>query len=204
MKIDNEVQLMQLQMMTQTLKAASTDSKSFNLILKSMLNAMTEQDLSGLNSSLLASLLTEIDPKTKKASASGNESSSIEEAVKKASVKYGIDQDLIMAVIKQESSFDSSAVSSAGAMGLMQLMPGTAQALGVSDPFDVEQNVDGGTKYLSQLMNMYGNSKKMALAAYNAGAGTLDSRAVHNEYEIKNLPAENREYVNKVMDYYEK
>lgn len=204
MKIDNEVQLMQLQMMTQTLKQASTDSESFNLILKSMLNAMTEQDLSGLNSSLLANLLLEIDYKQKKASSNGTDNSSIEEAVKKASAKYGIDQDLIMAIIKQESSFDSSAVSAAGAMGLMQLMPGTAQSLGVTNPFDVEQNVDGGTKYLKQLMNMYGNSKKMALAAYNAGAGTLDSRDVHNEYEIKNLSAETREYVNKVMDYYGK
>lgn len=86
----------------------------------------------------------------------------------------------------------------------MQLMPQTAQELGVRNPFSVEQNVDGGTKYLKQLLNMYGNSKEMALAAYNAGAGTVSSRNVQSKDQIDRLPAETREYVTRVMDYYNK
>jgi soluble lytic murein transglycosylase-like protein len=131
---------------------------------------------------------------------SGN--SNIDEAVEKASRKYGVDKDLIMAVIKQESGFNPEARSSAGAEGLMQLMPGTASSLGVTDPYDIDQNVDAGTEYLRNMLNMYGNSRELALAAYNAGPGTLKSRGVDSVSDISKLPYETRNYVQKVMQYY--
>ena len=86
-----------------------------------------------------------------------------------ASVQHGISQDLIRAIIQVESQFDRLAVSTAGARGLMQLMPATARAMGVSDTFDARQNIFGGTKYLRVLLGLYGGDVSMAAAAYNAG-----------------------------------
>ncbi len=86
-----------------------------------------------------------------------------------ASEKFRIPTSLIKAVIQQESSFDSNAVSNKGAIGLMQLMPGTADLLGVSDSYDAEENIMGGTRYLRELINLYGGNLNRALAAYNAG-----------------------------------
>jgi len=92
--------------------------------------------------------------------------------IDKYSQKYNIDKNLVKAVVQQESGFNSKAVSTAGAMGLMQLMPSTAKGLGVRNPFDAEQNIAGGTKYLKNLINKY-DSVKLGLAAYNAGSGAV-------------------------------
>jgi transglycosylase-like protein with SLT domain/uncharacterized protein DUF4124 len=86
-----------------------------------------------------------------------------------ASVQHGISQDLIRAIIQVESQFDRLAVSTAGARGLMQLMPATARAMGVSDAFDARQNIFGGTRYLRVLLGQYGGDVSIAAAAYNAG-----------------------------------
>ena len=93
--------------------------------------------------------------------------------IDKYSQKYNIDKNLVKAVVQQESGFKSNAVSQAGAMGLMQLMPSTAKGLGVRNPFDAEQNIAGGTKYLKNLINKY-DSVKLGLAAYNAGSGAVE------------------------------
>lgn len=93
--------------------------------------------------------------------------------VKDAANRYRIPQPLIYAVIQVESNFDPNAVSKAGAQGLMQLMPGTAAEMGITDAFDPAQNVMGGSQYLSKLLAMFKGDRKLALAAYNAGPGNV-------------------------------
>jgi soluble lytic murein transglycosylase-like protein len=91
-----------------------------------------------------------------------------------ASAAHRLSPALVRAVITVESGGDPSAISSAGAMGLMQLMPGTAQAYGVADAFEPSQNVDGGCSYLHDLLGRYRGDLTLALAAYNAGPGAVD------------------------------
>ncbi len=119
----------------------------------------------------------------------------IELSIEKASIKYDLPSDLIKAVIKAESDFQVKAESSAGALGLMQLMPATAEELGVKDPFDIDQNIDGGTRYLRNMMDRFGNDPRKALAAYNAGPGTVE------RYNGKVPYKETRHYVERVLKY---
>ena len=120
----------------------------------------------------------------------------IDRWIDQAAAKFDVEPALIRAVIQVESHYDPRAVSPAGARGLMQLMPGTASDLGVQNPFDPQQNIEGGTRYLKQLLERYGGNRRLALAAYNWGMGNLERRP-----EV--LPQETRRYIVKVEKAYE-
>lgn len=126
----------------------------------------------------------------------------IEDAVKKASQKYGVDTNLIKSVMKTESNFNPNAVSGAGAKGLMQIMPANFKSLGISDPFNIYQNVDGGTKLLKEYLDKYNGNVEMALMAYNGGPTRMKNRGVTSVEHIYKMPKETQNYVKKVMKYY--
>ena len=91
----------------------------------------------------------------------------------KAADTYGVSVSLLTAMAKQESNFQANATSKSGAMGIMQLMPSTASYFGCTDPYDPEQNIMAGAKYISELLNKYNGDTSLALAAYNAGSGNV-------------------------------
>lgn len=116
--------------------------------------------------------------------------------ISKVSNKYGVDEKLVNALVKQESGFRPDAVSKCGAMGLMQLMPATARGLGVNDPYNPIQNLEGGVKHLKGLLARYHGNVVLALAAYNAGGGNVD--------KYNGIPpfAETQNYVKSILANY--
>ncbi len=121
--------------------------------------------------------------------------SSMDDIFVKASQTYDVPINLIKAVAKTESNFNPDAVSYAGAQGVMQLMPATAKELGVNDPFNAEENIMGGTKYLSQLLKRYDGDVTLALAGYNAGMGNVSKYGGVPPFE------ETQNYIKKVTEY---
>jgi soluble lytic murein transglycosylase-like protein len=132
------------------------------------------------------------------ANARGHQASpeEIDASIVMAAARHNVDPNLVRAVVKVESNFNSNAVSRKGAMGLMQLMPATARSLNVKNPFDPEQNVDAGVRHLKQLLESYGGDVKLSLAAYNAGSGAVARNAGIPHF------AETQNYVRRITDLY--
>ena len=121
----------------------------------------------------------------------------IDQLVEQTASRYHVDPELIRAVIRVESGYDPKAVSSKGAMGLMQLIPETAHRFGVADPFDPKQNLEGGVNYLKYLLDLFGGDLSLSLAAYNAG-----EHSVQRSGGIPAIP-ETQNYVRKVTNIYQ-
>lgn len=191
----------------------SSNSESFNIVMESLLKAMKEakqnlnsddaqstiedvfnmmNSMNGINSNNIVDINT----------GSLNTDEKIENAIEKYSKKYGVDSNLIKSIIKAESNFDPNAVSEAGAQGLMQLMPEISKSLGVKNPFDIEQNIEGGVKHIKSYIDMYDGDIEMALMAYNGGPTRMLNRGVNSIEDIYKMPKETQNYVTKVMSYY--
>ncbi len=154
--------------------------QSFSDVLETVVSNMNQQ-----NQSVGGNLVTNTAGSTV----------NLDEIFQKASDTYQVPVELLKAVAKAESNFNPTSESHAGAKGIMQLMPGTAKALGVTDPFDPEQSIMGGAKYLSQQLARYDGNAVLALAAYNAGPG--------NVAKYNGVPPfkETQNYISKVMAY---
>ncbi len=125
--------------------------------------------------------------------AKGENVGSLENVIYSMAQKYGVDPNLIQQVVKAESGFNSKATSQAGAMGLMQLMPGTAASYGVQNAYDATQNLEGGTHFLKDLLDRFQGNVPLSLAAYNAGPGAVEKYQGVPPYK------ETQAYVQKIM-----
>jgi len=128
------------------------------------------------------------------AAINNNQTATLDQIFERAAATYNVPVNLLKAVARVESSFNPKAQSGCGAQGIMQLMPGTAKELGVTNAFDPEQNIMGGAKYLSKLLKRFDNNVENALAAYNAGPG--------NVAKYNGVPPRAQGYVDKVMKFY--
>lgn len=214
----------QLLEMTSKLSAGSTsncecesDSGVFDMIMISLLKAIAQnngnntvniniinQENKKDNEELSLKTQNSIQNSNKIQSTSKNPDTNkrIDEAVSIASKKYGVDENLIKSIIKVESNFNPNCVSSAGAKGLMQLMPENCRDLNVKDPLNIEQNIDGGTRHIKEYLDKYNGDVEMALMAYNGGPTRMAKRGVKSMEHIYKMPRETQNYVPKVMKYY--
>ena len=184
--------------------SCSSDSGAFNMVMESLLKAMKESN-KDLNSNEIETSLESIFNNTNRldiTTDSLNIDEKIDYAIEKYSNKYGVDSKLIKSIINVESNFNPNVVSEAGAQGLMQLMPEISQSLGVTNPLDIEQNIEGGVRHIKSYIDRYNGEIEMALMAYNGGPTRMMNRGVISINDIYKMPKETQNYVPKVMSYY--
>lgn len=192
LKIQDFKTLMELQAFQQFSTGTITNSDSSRSMFQDMLTDLISSDTLANTSQSLGSLLSNVESRAQSILQTNTLSSfkplttidteqktsepvtNFDDIISQAATLYNLPEKLIKSVIKQESNFDPSATSYAGATGLMQLMPATAKGLGVNDITDPRQNIMGGSKYLSQMLTRYDGDIQVALAAYNAGPGNVD------------------------------
>lgn len=185
---------------------SNNSSDGFEMAMRSLLNAVAKQNKSYEINKTLEDLITSNNIQNTNRVESSNKDSNINEridlAISKASKQYSVDENLIRAIIKVESNFNPNCESSAGAKGLMQLMPENCREYGIKNPFDIEENIDGGTRHIKDYLNKYNGDIQMALMAYNGGPTRMARRGVESINDIYKMPKETQNYVPKVMKYY--
>jgi soluble lytic murein transglycosylase-like protein len=180
--------------------SGSNTSQIFEAVMMNALKSLPGEEGTSISSAQMQNSLIETNKDNKENDK--DISGGIINAIEDAAAKYGVEKDFIKAVVKQESSFNPQAVSRTGAMGLMQLMPSTAKSMGVENPFNVLENIDGGTRYLKRLMDAFNGNKELALSAYNGGIGRMNNLGVDTVEEISRMPEETEKYVNRVISNY--
>lgn len=181
-----------------------SNSKVFNMVIESMLKAMKENN-KVLNNNKVETSIENLFNNINRLDINIdylNSNEKIDYTIEKYSNKYGVDSKLIQSIIKVESNFDPNAISEAGAQGLMQLMPNVSQSLGITDPLDIEQNIEGGVRHIKSYIDRYNGDIQMALMAYNGGPTNMVNRGVVSIEDIYKMPKETQNYVPKVMNYY--
>jgi Transglycosylase SLT domain len=208
-------QMLQMGMLSKVFggEQGSSNSEGFQMVLGALVKALNEKQqdnkigiasntqFDGVHITDLA--LRNLNTTTVRATNDNKtDDERIELAIKEASKKHGIDEDLIRAIIRVESNFNPKVKSSAGAMGLMQLMPENVKYYGVKDPYNIEENIDAGTRHIKDYLNMHKNNLDMALAAYNFGPGNMRKRGISSEGDFYKLPTETKNYLVKIRKYY--
>ena len=176
-------------------ESGSSSSQLFDALFQAALGGGTF-DAQELTSQLKGVPSTAMDKSyegTFDSQAKSENAKSIGNVIYSMAQKYGVDPALIQQVVKAESGYNSKATSPVGAMGLMQLMPGTAASYGVKNAYDVQQNVDGGTHFLKDLLDHFQGNVPLSLAAYNAGPGAVEKYQGVPPYK------ETQAYVKKIM-----
>ena len=195
--------------------SSTNSSNGFDMALMSLLKAISEvnkqnntttyqsdNSLNNMADTLETLNSTQNTNRVESCNKDENVNVRIDNAISTASKKYGVDENLIRAIIKVESNFNPNCESKAGAKGLMQLMPENCKTYGVTNPFNIEQNIDGGTRHIKEYLDKYNGDVEMALMAYNGGPTRMARRGVKSINDIYKMPKETQNYVPKVMKYY--
>ncbi|RDY24495.1 lytic transglycosylase domain-containing protein [Romboutsia maritimum] len=184
------------------LRAMANNNETCNVNKTANLNKLSQNQNQNIGLGLETQNSIQTSNKIEVTSKSEDTKQRIENAVSIASKKYNVDANLIKSIIKVESNFNPKVVSSAGAKGLMQLMPENCRDLGVKDPFNIEENIDAGTRHIKEYLDKYNGNVEMGLMAFNGGPGRMARRGVTSIAQIYKMPKETQNYVPKVMKYY--